>query len=80
MRMCYLQSLIDKFLGLDMAGCRDRGYRRLVEDDSINVSAYMYVQRFSCSWGLGLLGVLRVVVVFECKKKTHPTEEGVFLI
>ena len=71
MRMCYLQSLIDNFLGLDVARCGGLGVVRLSEDDDINVSAYMYVQRFSYSWGLGLLGVWHMVVGFNAKK-THP--------
>ena len=57
--MCYLQSLIYKFLGLDVAECGDRGVGIIREDDDINVSAYMYVQRFSYSWDLGTLGVWR---------------------
>ena len=58
---------------------RVRCVGHLVEDDNINVSAYMYIQRFSYSWGLGLLGVLRVVVVLNAKKKHTPIEMGVFL-
>lgn len=73
--MCYLQSHIYKFLGLDVAGCRDRCVGHWVEDDNINVSAYMYVQRFSMLLGSGSSGSTAYGCSVECKK-THPTEEG----
>lgn len=59
-------------------GAGGLGVVRLSEDDDINVSAYMYVQRFSYSWGLGLLGVWHMVVGFNAKKHT-PSEKDVFL-
>lgn len=76
--MCYLQSLIYKFLGLDVAGCglgvSDIGLRALALCKRLHIGTTV---SYSC--GLGPLGVMSVVVAFECKK-THPTEEGVFLI
>lgn len=40
-------------------GAGGLGVLGLSEDDDINVSAYMYIQRISYSWDLGLLGVWR---------------------
>ena len=57
---------------------RARGVGHWVEDDNINVSAYIHTQRISSSWGLSLLGVWRMVVGFNAKKHT-PSEKGVFL-
>ena len=47
------------------------GVLGLSEDDDINVSAYMYVQRFSMLLGLGHSGSVEMVVGFNAKKHTR---------
>lgn len=80
MRMCYLQSLIYKFLGLDVAGCGDRGVghglRTIALCKRLHVGTTVFSAPANYPGTLGTLGdasgVLRVVAGLISNKKKTP--------